>query len=62
LEHSKKEENEANGSGEHHGSIENIGVDAIDGDAEEGDDDGELCDDAGPDVEDLAEPPALDVM
>jgi hypothetical protein len=34
-------------------------VDAIDSDAEEGNDDRDLCDNAGQDVEDLAEPPAL---
>jgi hypothetical protein len=46
LEQGKEEENEANGSGEDHGGVENVGVDTIDGDAEEGDDDGDLCDDA----------------
>jgi hypothetical protein len=47
LEHGEKEEDEANGSGKTHGGVEDVGVDARDSDSEEGNDDGELCDDTG---------------
>lgn len=51
FEYSEEEENEAHGSGECHGGIENVCVNAIDRDAKKGDDDGELGDNASQNVE-----------
>jgi hypothetical protein len=39
LEHGEKEKDDANGGGDSHSGVENVGVDARDGDAQEGDDD-----------------------
>lgn len=55
----EKQENQANDGGDRSGSIEDPGVDAVDRDAQQGDDDGYLSDDACEDVENLAQPPAL---
>ena len=59
LEHGEKEENDANGSGQYHGGVEDVGVDTVHGDAEEGDDNRELGDNTGQHVEKLTYPPAL---
>lgn len=47
LEHGEEEKEDANSGGESHSGVEDVCVDAGDGDSEESDDDGELCDDTG---------------
>lgn len=59
LEQSKEEENETNGSGQGYSSVKNVGVDAIDSDAKEGDDNRDFGDDAGQNIEKLCYPPTL---
>lgn len=59
FEDTEEEEQQTHGHGQGPGHVENDGVSANDGDAEEGDDDGDFGDDAGQDIENLGEPPAL---
>lgn len=47
LENGDEEKDEANGSGQRHSGVEDVGVDARDSDSEEGDDDRDFGDDAG---------------
>lgn len=59
LEDGEEEEEQPDDNGDSHGDVEDHDVDAIDGDPEEGEDNGDLGQDAGENVEDLAEEPAL---
>ena len=59
LEDGEKEEQETDDNRDRHGGVENNDVEAIDGDPEEGEDNGDFGQNAGEDVEHLTEVPAL---
>lgn len=54
LKHGEKEKDDADGTGEYHGGVKNVGVDAVHGDAKEGDDNRDLGGDAGHYIEELS--------
>ena len=61
LEDGEEEKDGAHDRGQDHGGVKNVGVDAVHGDAEQGDDDRDLGGDTCQDVEELSNPPALGV-
>jgi hypothetical protein len=60
LKHGEKEKHDANSCGEHHSGVKNVGVDAVHGDSEKGDDNREFGGNASHYVEELSYPPALE--
>lgn len=59
LEDGEKEEQQPDNDCYRHGDVENGNVDAMDGDAKQGEDNRDFRNDTGEDVKDLAKEPAL---